>query len=325
MPDRELAKLRGDDIGIVFQEPRTALNPIRTVGRQIAESIRIHEGLRPSGSQRARNRGSGTRTAPRSRVDRGPVPAPALGRSAPARRDRMGTRLSSAAAHRRRADHRPRRHDPGRDPLPAARARRRRGDVARVHHARPRRARAGRDRGRGARARTRRRGRPRLDAAVDSCLAGHPGPAAGCHRDSLAPETAVPHESDRGTGTPPGLHRPEADRIRAHPHADGAGGDRPRCRRGFIRGDHRRVGIGKVHAGPTGPRSRPPHVRDRVDRRTPRRRTAIREVAALAAAGHRAGLPGSVRVARPADDRRSDRAGAAVGARHRGRPPGAST
>ncbi|MBD8022153.1 ATP-binding cassette domain-containing protein [Microbacterium gallinarum] len=43
LPDRELAELRGDEIGIVFQEPRTALNPIRTVGRQIAESIRIHE------------------------------------------------------------------------------------------------------------------------------------------------------------------------------------------------------------------------------------------------------------------------------------------
>ncbi|GAA1925655.1 hypothetical protein GCM10009775_17380 [Microbacterium aoyamense] len=43
LPDRELAGLRGDEIGIVFQEPRTALNPIRTVGRQIAESIRIHE------------------------------------------------------------------------------------------------------------------------------------------------------------------------------------------------------------------------------------------------------------------------------------------
>ncbi|MEU4016269.1 ABC transporter ATP-binding protein [Microbacterium sp. NPDC028030] len=53
MPDRELAKLRGDDIGIVFQEPRTALNPIRTVGRQIAESIRIHEGL---GRREARER-----------------------------------------------------------------------------------------------------------------------------------------------------------------------------------------------------------------------------------------------------------------------------
>ena len=45
LPDRELARLRGDEIGIVFQEPRTALNPIRTVGRQIAESARIHEGL----------------------------------------------------------------------------------------------------------------------------------------------------------------------------------------------------------------------------------------------------------------------------------------
>ncbi|WP_312676132.1 ABC transporter ATP-binding protein [Microbacterium sp.] len=45
LADRELARLRGDEIGIVFQEPRTALNPIRTVGRQIAESVRIHEGL----------------------------------------------------------------------------------------------------------------------------------------------------------------------------------------------------------------------------------------------------------------------------------------
>ena len=45
LSDRELAELRGDEIGIVFQEPRTALNPIRTVGRQIAESIRIHEDL----------------------------------------------------------------------------------------------------------------------------------------------------------------------------------------------------------------------------------------------------------------------------------------
>jgi peptide/nickel transport system ATP-binding protein len=43
LPDRELARLRGDEIGMVFQEPRTALNPIRTIGRQIAETIRIHE------------------------------------------------------------------------------------------------------------------------------------------------------------------------------------------------------------------------------------------------------------------------------------------
>lgn len=43
MPDRELAELRGDEIGMIFQEPRTALNPIRTVGRQISEAVRIHE------------------------------------------------------------------------------------------------------------------------------------------------------------------------------------------------------------------------------------------------------------------------------------------
>lgn len=43
--DRELARIRGREIGIVFQEPRTALNPIRTIGRQIGEPLRIHEGL----------------------------------------------------------------------------------------------------------------------------------------------------------------------------------------------------------------------------------------------------------------------------------------
>ncbi|MDR6866403.1 peptide/nickel transport system ATP-binding protein [Microbacterium resistens] len=53
LPDRELAELRGDEIGIVFQEPRTALNPIRTVGRQIAESVRIHERI---GRREARTR-----------------------------------------------------------------------------------------------------------------------------------------------------------------------------------------------------------------------------------------------------------------------------
>ncbi|MGW8484185.1 ABC transporter ATP-binding protein [Microbacterium sp. NPDC055903] len=54
MPDRDLARFRGDDIGIVFQEPRTALNPIRTVGRQIAEAIRIHTGIsRTEARQRA--------------------------------------------------------------------------------------------------------------------------------------------------------------------------------------------------------------------------------------------------------------------------------
>ncbi|WP_040163720.1 ABC transporter ATP-binding protein [Microbacterium gorillae] len=51
--DRAMADVRGDEIGIVFQEPRTALNPIRTVGRQIGAAVRIHEGV---GRRAARER-----------------------------------------------------------------------------------------------------------------------------------------------------------------------------------------------------------------------------------------------------------------------------
>ncbi len=40
-----LCKLRGNRIGMVFQEPMTALNPLHTIGRQIGESLRQHKGL----------------------------------------------------------------------------------------------------------------------------------------------------------------------------------------------------------------------------------------------------------------------------------------
>jgi oligopeptide/dipeptide ABC transporter ATP-binding protein len=43
---RAIAELRGREIGTVFQNPRSALNPVRTVGRQIADVIREHRGLR---------------------------------------------------------------------------------------------------------------------------------------------------------------------------------------------------------------------------------------------------------------------------------------
>jgi len=44
----ELRRLRGRDIAVVFQEPMNALNPVHTVGQQIAESLMLHEGLTPS-------------------------------------------------------------------------------------------------------------------------------------------------------------------------------------------------------------------------------------------------------------------------------------
>ena len=43
-PD-EMRKIRAKEIAIIFQEPMTSLNPVYTIGEQIAESIRLHEGL----------------------------------------------------------------------------------------------------------------------------------------------------------------------------------------------------------------------------------------------------------------------------------------
>ena len=40
-----MRKIRAKEIAIVFQEPMTSLNPVYTVGEQIAETLRLHEGL----------------------------------------------------------------------------------------------------------------------------------------------------------------------------------------------------------------------------------------------------------------------------------------
>ncbi len=50
-----MCALRGDDIGMVFQEPMTALNPVKTIGEQVAEGIRWHTGVgRAEAEERAR-------------------------------------------------------------------------------------------------------------------------------------------------------------------------------------------------------------------------------------------------------------------------------
>jgi peptide/nickel transport system ATP-binding protein/oligopeptide transport system ATP-binding protein len=45
LSERELEKIRGNDISMIFQEPMTSLNPVFTCGEQIAEALRYHEGL----------------------------------------------------------------------------------------------------------------------------------------------------------------------------------------------------------------------------------------------------------------------------------------
>jgi peptide/nickel transport system ATP-binding protein len=45
LPNRAMRKIRGNEISVIFQEPMTSLNPVLTVGRQIGETLRLHQGL----------------------------------------------------------------------------------------------------------------------------------------------------------------------------------------------------------------------------------------------------------------------------------------
>ena len=54
LSEAEMSRIRGNRISMVFQEPMTSLNPVLTVGEQIAESLRIHQKLAPrSAAERA--------------------------------------------------------------------------------------------------------------------------------------------------------------------------------------------------------------------------------------------------------------------------------
>lgn len=48
----QMAQIRGADIGMVFQEPMTALNPVHTVGRQLTEVLLLHKNIKPEQATR---------------------------------------------------------------------------------------------------------------------------------------------------------------------------------------------------------------------------------------------------------------------------------
>ena len=56
LPEEEMRQIRGNAISMIFQEPMTSLNPVLTIGRQIAEVLTLHRGLtRAEASARGRD------------------------------------------------------------------------------------------------------------------------------------------------------------------------------------------------------------------------------------------------------------------------------
>ena len=51
MPSEERRKLRGGKMSMIFQEPMTSLNPVRTIGHQIIEAVRAHTDLSPAAAR----------------------------------------------------------------------------------------------------------------------------------------------------------------------------------------------------------------------------------------------------------------------------------
>ena len=84
LDERELRRFRGAEVGIVFQDPMTSLNPTKRIGAQVGEALRLQRGRQQS---RGAPGGVGDvgpgRPAPSRRSDR-PVPPRAFRRDAPA-------------------------------------------------------------------------------------------------------------------------------------------------------------------------------------------------------------------------------------------------
>ncbi len=79
LPANRMRKIRGKEISMVFQEPMTSLNPVFTCGEQVAEALRLHEGLGRREARRQQRRDLRPELGPVRRVDEDNVIAIAVG------------------------------------------------------------------------------------------------------------------------------------------------------------------------------------------------------------------------------------------------------
>ncbi len=94
----EVRDIRGRDIAMIFQDPMTCLNPVLTIEEQMVETIRAHRKVSKDDARARAIELLEMVGIPRPEAPAEELPAPVLGRDAPARDDRDGARPRAQAA-----------------------------------------------------------------------------------------------------------------------------------------------------------------------------------------------------------------------------------
>ena len=116
LSDDDMRKLRGKEIGFIFQDPLTSLNPTLTIGYQIGEAIREHMGLPDKAAKDRVVELLAKVGIPRAKDRLNDYPFQFSGGMRQRVMIAIALSCDPKLHPRRRADDRPRRDDPGPDP-----------------------------------------------------------------------------------------------------------------------------------------------------------------------------------------------------------------